>query len=61
MIELADAFIASPGGIGTLEELVIVWSMNQLSEIDKPIGILKRAGYFATFLGFIDHMIETKV
>lgn len=60
MIELADAFIALPGGIGTLEELMIVWSMNQLSEIDKPIGILNTAGYFTTFLGFIDHMIKTK-
>lgn len=60
MIELADAFIALPGGIGTLEELMVVWSMNQLSEIDKPIGILNTAGYFAAFLGFIDHMIETR-
>jgi uncharacterized protein (TIGR00730 family) len=40
MIELADAFIALPGGIGTIEELMEVWTMNQLSEIDKPVGLL---------------------
>lgn len=40
MAELADAFIALPGGIGTMEEFMEVWTMNQLSEIDKPIGLL---------------------
>jgi uncharacterized protein (TIGR00730 family) len=44
MIELADAFIAMPGGIGTIEELMEVWTMNQLSEIDKPVGLLNSAG-----------------
>src|ERR1700731_1001532 len=38
MAYLADAFIAMPGGIGTVEELMEVWTMNQLSEIDKPVG-----------------------
>jgi uncharacterized protein (TIGR00730 family) len=60
MIELADAFIALPGGIGTTEELMEVWSMNQLSEIDKPIGLLNTAGFFTPFLGFIDHMVDTE-
>ena len=60
MAELADAFIALPGGIGTIEELMEVWTMNQLSEIDKPVGILNTAGFFTAFLGFIDHMVETK-
>jgi uncharacterized protein (TIGR00730 family) len=60
MIALADAFIALPGGIGTIDELMDVWSMNQLSEIDKPIGLLNTAGFFTPFLGFIDHMVETK-
>jgi uncharacterized protein (TIGR00730 family) len=59
MVELADAFIALPGGIGTIEELMSVWSMNQLSEIDKPAGLLDTAGFFTPFLGFIDHMVET--
>ena len=60
MVELADAFIAMPGGLGTVEELMEVWSMNQLSEIDKPLGLLNTAGYFDPFLDFIDHMVNTK-
>lgn len=60
MAELADAFIALPGGIGTIEELMEVWTMNQLSEIDKPVGLLNTAGFFAAFLGFIDHMVDAK-
>jgi len=60
MVELADAFIALPGGIGTIEEFMEVWTMNQLSEIDKPVGLLNTAGFFTAFLGFIDHMVETK-
>ena len=60
MIELADAFIALPGGIGTIEELMEVWTMNQLAEIEKPVGLLNVAGFYTTFLGFIDHMVDTK-
>lgn len=60
MAELADAFIALPGGIGTIEELMEVWTMNQLSEIDKPVGLLNSANFFAAFLSFIDHMVEAK-
>src|SRR6478609_11091540 len=60
MVDIADAFIALPGGIGTVEELMVVWTMNQLSEIDKPVGLLNTAGFFTAFLGFIDHMVDTK-
>jgi uncharacterized protein (TIGR00730 family) len=60
MTELADAFIALPGGIGTMEEMMEVWTMNQLSEIDKPVGLLDIAGFFTPFLAFIDHMVATK-
>lgn len=60
MTELADAFIAMPGGIGTMEEMMEVWTMNQLSEIDKPVGLLDIDGFFAPFLTFIDHMVETR-
>jgi uncharacterized protein (TIGR00730 family) len=60
MAELADAFIALPGGIGTIEELMEIWTMNQLLEMDKPVGILNTAGFFASFLSFIDHMVDTK-
>ena len=60
MAGLADAFVALPGGIGTIEEFMEVWTMNQLSEIDKPVGLLNSAGFFTAFLGFIDHMVDTK-
>ncbi|MCY1465804.1 LOG family protein YvdD [compost metagenome] len=59
-MELADAFIALPGGIGTIEELMEVWTMNQLAEIDKPVGLLNTDGFFSAFLGFIDHMVDTR-
>lgn len=60
MAELADAFIAMPGGIGTMEEMMEVWTMNQLSEIDKPVGLLDIAGFYRPFLAFIDHMVTCK-
>lgn len=60
MVELADAFIALPGGVGTMEEFMEVWAMNQLSEIDKPVGLLNSAGFFTNFLEFIAHMVDTK-
>lgn len=60
MAALADAFIALPGGVGTIEEFMVVWVMNQLGEIDKPAGLLDTAGFYSPFLSFIDHMIEEK-
>src|SRR5262249_28588979 len=60
MVELADAFIAMPGGIGTMEEMMEAWTMNQLSEIDKPVGLLNMADFSRPFLAFIDHMVTTK-
>jgi uncharacterized protein (TIGR00730 family) len=60
MVELADAFIALPGGIGTIEEVMEVWTMNQLQEIDKPLGLLNTANFFMPFMSFIDHMVEQR-
>jgi uncharacterized protein (TIGR00730 family) len=60
MMNLADAFIALPGGIGTTEEFMEAWTLNQLGEIDKPIGLLNVAGYFETFMAFIDTMIKNR-
>lgn len=57
MGEQADAFVALPGGIGTLEEFMEVWTLNQLGDIDKPAGLLDTQGYYRPFMGFIDHMI----
>jgi uncharacterized protein (TIGR00730 family) len=55
MAELADGFIALPGGLGTLEELAEVASLAQLDLHDKPIGLLSIAGYWEPFLGWLDH------
>lgn len=60
MAELADAFIALPGGIGTLEEFMEIWTLNQLGELDKPAGLFDVGGYYQPFLGFIDHMIAER-
>jgi uncharacterized protein (TIGR00730 family) len=57
MIELADALIALPGGIGTVEEFMEAWTLNQLGDIDKPVGLLNVEGFFRPFLAFIDTMI----
>lgn len=60
MRELADACIALPGGIGTVEEFVEAWTLNQLGDVDKPVGLLDVNGFFQPFLAFIDRMIEQK-
>jgi uncharacterized protein (TIGR00730 family) len=58
MVELSDAFIAMPGGYGTLDEIAEVITYNQLRLTDKPIGILNTAGYFNTLLKFFDHITD---
>lgn len=56
MSELADAFIALPGGIGTLEEWFEVWTWSQLGIQRKPCGLLNVAGYYDHLLAFLDHV-----
>lgn len=58
MAELADAFIAMPGGIGTLDELFEVMSWNQLSIIDKPLALLNTGGYYDYLMKFLEHTVE---
>ena len=53
MAERSDAFIALPGGIGTLEELFEVWTWRQLGYHDKPVGLLNAAGYYDRLISFI--------
>lgn len=57
MSELADAFIALPGGIGTLEELCEIWTWAQLGHHDKPCGLLDAADYYAGLTAFFDHSV----
>lgn len=56
MSELADGFIAMPGGIGTLEELFEAWTWSQLGIQRKPCGLLNAAGYYDHLLAFLDHV-----
>jgi uncharacterized protein (TIGR00730 family) len=55
MAELADGFIALPGGFGTFEELFEVLTWAQLGLHKKPIGVLDVEGYFAALQGLRDH------
>lgn len=57
MAELADAFIALPGGYGTLEELFEIITWAQLGIHRKPIGLLNVAGYFDALLALVDRAI----
>jgi uncharacterized protein (TIGR00730 family) len=60
MADLADAFIAMPGGWGTLEELTEMLTWLQLGIHAKPIGLLNIDGYFDGFLTFADQMIAER-
>lgn len=58
MAELSDAFVALPGGAGTLDEFSEMWTWTQLGIHRKPCGILDVGGYYAPFLAFLDRMVE---
>lgn len=58
MAELSDAFIALPGGLGTLEELFEVWTWGQLGYHAKPLGLLEVNGFYDKLSGFLDHLVE---
>lgn len=58
IIRLSDAFIAMPGGFGTLDELAEVITCNQLRMADKPVGMLNTCGFFDPLMDFFDHAVE---
>ena len=60
MADLADAFIALPGGIGTLDELFEVLTWAQLGLHTKPVGLLDRDGYFDSLLAFLDRAVSAR-
>ena len=57
MIELSDAFVALPGGAGTLEEIFEIWTWGQLGFHAKPAGFLNVRGYYDGLRGFVDHAV----
>ena len=60
MAELADAFVALPGGVGTLEELFEVYTWNQLGLHAKPLGLFNVRGYFDGLARFLDHAVAER-
>ena len=58
MAELADAFVALPGGIGTLEELFEVFTWAHLGIHQKPLGLLDVAGFYGPLEAMLDHVVE---
>ena len=58
MLDFAYAFIALPGGFGTLEEIFQIASWAQLTIHQKPIGLLNVNGFFNKLLSFLDHAVE---
>lgn len=60
MAELADGFVALPGGMGTLEELAEILTWAQLGLHRKPCGLLDVAGYWQPLVAFFDHAVEER-
>jgi uncharacterized protein (TIGR00730 family) len=54
MAQRSDAFVALPGGIGTMEEIFEIWTWRQLGYHAKPLGLLNVGGYYDDLLRFID-------
>ena len=56
MVRLAQAFIALPGGIGTMEEMFEIWTWAQLGQHRHPVGLLNVNGYYDDLVAFLDKM-----
>jgi uncharacterized protein (TIGR00730 family) len=57
MADLSDAFVALPGGAGTMDELFEIWTWAQLELHAKPIGLLNVDGFYDHLIALIDHMV----
>ncbi len=60
MFDLSDGFIALPGGIGTLEELLEVLTWSQLGYHDKPCALLNVCDYYSGLMTFLDHAADQR-
>jgi uncharacterized protein (TIGR00730 family) len=60
MADLSDAFVALPGGLGTLDELFEIYTWAQLGMHRKPIGLMNVEGYFDGLVGFLEHAVAER-
>jgi uncharacterized protein (TIGR00730 family) len=59
MMAKADGFIALPGGVGTLDEILEVATWNQLGQLDKPLCLINTNGFYNPFVSLIKSLIST--
>ena len=57
-LDMSDAFIVLPGGVGSMDELLEVMVSNQLGGINKPVGLLNINGYYDGFLSWLQHSVD---
>ena len=57
-LDMSDAFIVLPGGVGSMDELLEVMVSNQLGGINKPLGLLNINGYYDGFLSWLQHSVD---
>jgi uncharacterized protein (TIGR00730 family) len=60
MADRSDAFLALPGGAGTMEETIEAWTWGQLGHHAKPVGLLNVEGFFDALLAFFDHQCRER-
>ncbi|MGJ8726422.1 MAG: TIGR00730 family Rossman fold protein [Roseibacillus sp.] len=60
MADLSDAFVALPGGIGTLEEILEVMTWTQLGFHEKPCGLLDISNYYSSLISFFKNVVEQR-
>ncbi len=58
MADLAEGFVALPGGLGTFEEMFEVWTWAQLGYHRKPLAVFNAGGFYDGLLGFLDSVVE---
>ena len=60
MADLADGFVALPGGMGTIEELTEILTWAQLGIHKKPCGVMNVEGYYDRLIHFLDHAVAER-